>query len=93
MDNGVPFCWELCASSFLKTPGRKAALGYLYQTFRDHLLVGVLLGTGGLCRKLSYLTPCSKGPFKMEDIYYLKGNESKCFHEQSQDRAINLPKR
>lgn len=29
----------------------------------------------------------------MDDIYYLKGNRSKCFHDQSQDGAINLPKR
>lgn len=37
--------------------------------------------------------PCPKGPFQMEDIYYLKGNGSKCFHEQSKNGAIDLPKR
>lgn len=44
--------------------------------------------------KLPYLIwLCPKGPFEMEDIYYLKGNGNKCFHEQSQEGAIDLEKR
>lgn len=37
--------------------------------------------------------PCPKGPFKTEDIYYLKRNGNKCFHDQRQEGAINLEKR
>lgn len=29
----------------------------------------------------------------MEDTYYLIGNGSKCFHEKSQEGAVNLEKR
>lgn len=60
-------------------------------TFRDHLLVGVILGTEGLCKKLNYLTPY--GHVLKVLLRWKTVIGSKCIHEQSQDRTINLPKR